>query len=557
MSIIGITLYSKFAKSSEESSILNARQTTDQFVMSLDYYLRGMMDISDSINNIIYYSQDIKNERLPNQMDVLRGSRKDIVSVAVFSKNGELLVGVPSSQLKYGVNNITSQDWFMAPLKEPANLYVSSPHVQNLFRGQHSWVISLSREITYSQNGHKYQGVLVMDINFSSMDQLCQGVKLGKKGYICIIDQYGSIVFHPKQQLINIGLKNENTEGFQTHVLGQFFDKFEGEDRLITIQTMYYTRWRVVGIAYMDELVTTQKNTANYVGLTILLAIFFNIIVSAVTSAKIAKPIKKLQKSMKMVEDGQLDINVDIKGEEEVVKLAQTFNMMLMRIRKLLAQVLQEQEEKRKSELDALQAQINPHFLYNTLDSIVWMAENEKNEDVITMVTSLARFFRISISRGKNVITIEEELEHARNYMIIQKMRYKNKFWFKIEAEKDTLHCKTLKLILQPLLENALYHGIEYMVDEGYINISVKKVEGKILFQVSDNGLGMSPEKLETLLLAKSKENSGVGVKNVHERIKLFYGNEYGLEIESQLEVGTNVKIWIPIIEDYNGGTLK
>jgi two-component system sensor histidine kinase YesM len=259
---------------------------------------------------------------------------------------------------------------------------------------------------------------------------------------------------------------------------------------------------------------------------------------------------------MKMVEDCQLDINVDIKGEEEVVKLAQTFNMMLMRIRKLLAQVLQEQEEKRKSELDALQAQINPHFLYNTLDSIVWMAENEKNEDVITMVTSLARFFRISISRGKNVITIEEELEHARNYMIIQKMRYKNKFRFEIEAEKDTLHCKTLKLILQPLIENALYHGIEYMVDEGYINISVRKLDGKILFQVKDNGLGMPPEKLETLLLAKSKEYSGVGVKNVHERIKLFYGNEYGLEIESQLEVGTNVKIWIPIIEDYNGGTL-
>jgi len=313
MLIIGITLYSKFSKSSENNSVINTRQTIDQFVMGLDYYWRGIMDMSDSLNSIIYYSPDVKNERLPDQMEVVRGTRKDIVTVAVFSRQGEMVVGVPSNQLKSGID-ITSQDWFMAPIKEPANMYVSSPHVQNFFQGQHSWVISLSREVTYTQNGTKYKGVL--------------------------------------------------------------------------------------------------------------------------------------------------------------------------------------------------------------------------------------------LSRGKNVISIEEELEHARNYLIIQKVRYKNKFTFKIEAEKGVLHCKTLKLILQPLIENALYHGIEYKVDEGHIEISVSQVDGKILFQVSDDGLGIPLIKLKTLLSVKHKEDSGVGVKNVHERLQLFYGKEYGLEIESELEVGTNIKLWIPIIED-------
>jgi two-component system sensor histidine kinase YesM len=225
---------------------------------------------------------------------------------------------------------------------------------------------------------------------------------------------------------------------------------------------------------------------------------------------------------------------------------------MVSRIKFLMGQIVLEQEAKRKSEINALQAQINPHFLYNTLDSIVWMAEHEKNGDVITMVTALAKLFRISISKGKNIITVQEELEHVKNYLIIQTKRYKSKFKFEIEAQEDILNYKTLKLILQPIVENSIYHGIEYMVDEGFIKISVGVIDGKLLFQVRDNGLGMAPETCKYLLVqeTKSKSGSGVGVKNVHERIQLSYGKEYGLEIESELEIGTSVRIWLPLIKD-------
>ncbi len=359
-------------------------------------------------------------------------------------------------------------------------------------------------------------------------------------------------MYHPQQQLINAGLKSENVIEVMKHISGIYFDKFEGENRLITIQTVNYSRWRIVGIAYIDEIVTTRDEIAIFIGWTLLFGTLFVIFISAFISAKISKPIKELEKSMKMVEEGMLDISINIKGEAEVAKLAGTFKMMLTRIRYLMEQIVLEQESKRKAEFEVLQAQINPHFLYNTLNSVVRMVESGKKEDAIIMITSLSKLFRISISKGRNIITIQEELEHASNYMIIQKIRYKNKFRFEIEAQEEVLQCKTVKLILQPIIENAIYHGIEYMVDEGFIKVSAEIVDEKILLQVSDNGSGMRPETVENILTARSesKDGIGVGVKNVHERIQLCYGKEYGLEFISEVDKGTTAKIWIPLNDE-------
>lgn len=551
MLFVGIMLYSKFNKSAEQNAIISTRQVIDQVNLNLDYYLRSMMEISDSLNDLIYYKQDINEKKLIEQMNVILGTRKDIVSLNIFSKDGQIVVGSPSYKIKKDVN-IIQQDWFSEPINEPANLYFSSPHVQNIFEKQHSWVVSLSREISFYKNSKKEQGVLLVDMNFSALDQLCRKARLGKKGYIYLVDSRGNIVYHPQQQLINAGLKSENVIEVMKHISGIYFDKFEGENRLITIQTVNYSRWRIVGIAYIDEIVTTRDEIAIFIGWTLLFGTLFVIFISAFISAKISKPIKELEKSMKMVEEGMLDISINIKGEAEVAKLAGTFKMMLTRIRYLMEQIVLEQESKRKAEFEVLQAQINPHFLYNTLNSVVRMVESGKKEDAIIMITSLSKLFRISISKGRNIITIQEELEHASNYMIIQKIRYKNKFRFEIEAQEEVLQCKTVKLILQPIIENAIYHGIEYMVDEGFIKVSAEIVDEKILLQVSDNGSGMRPETVENILTARSesKDGIGVGVKNVHERIQLCYGKKYGLEFISEVDKGTTAKIWIPLNDE-------
>jgi two-component system sensor histidine kinase YesM len=212
--------------------------------------------------------------------------------------------------------------------------------------------------------------------------------------------------------------------------------------------------------------------------------------------------------------------------------------------------IVKSQEMKRKFELDALQAKINPHFLYNTLDSVVWMAEQNDTSGVITMVTALARLFRISISKGRDIITLGEELEHVRNYLIIQQIRYRDKFQFSIDMEPGVENLPTIKLIVQPIVENAIYHGIKYLQEMGHLDIKVfKKKPGAVIIEIRDNGVGMDEQRLNTILTMSSpsqKNGEGIGVRNVHQRIQLYYGSDYGLEISSELDVGTLVRLVIP-----------
>lgn len=552
MLFVGAVLYQKFSETAERNASISMQQIIEQVNFNLDRYLESMIEISNYINFKTYMSEYIPDSELNELLHVLIKTREDIVSLAIFSDRGELITGVPDFTLKKGAK-VTQQNWFRMAIEKPNKLFFSSPHVQNLFKGQHKWVVSLSRNITFYRMDIGTRGVLLVDMNFRAIDDLCKRVSLGTKGYIYITDAYGNIVYHPQQQLIYMGLKDESTDRIFERTDGSYIESYNGEKRLITIKTVNRTGWKIIGISYLDEIVTTKREVNSFIGWIIIFGIIFVISVSIFISARISQPIKRLERSMKMVEKGHFDINmIDVRGDNEVEQLSKTFNIMVARIRELMSQILVEQEAKRKSELDALQAQINPHFLYNTLDSIVWMAENGKNQGVITMVTALARLFRISISKGRNIISVYEELEHVRNYLIIQKIRYKNKFRFEIKAQQETLQCKTLKLILQPLVENSIYHGIEYMVEEGMISISTAIIDGRLLLQVSDNGLGMSPEVLENILANDPKRElgSGVGVKNVHERIQLYFGKEYGLEIESKLEEGTNVKIWLPVVKD-------
>ena len=238
----------------------------------------------------------------------------------------------------------------------------------------------------------------------------------------------------------------------------------------------------------------------------------------------------------------------------EIQHLGRSIGDMAARIQKLMADIVAEHESKRKSEFDTLQSQINPHFLYNTLDIIVWMIENEQKAEAVKIVTALARFFRISLSKGKSIITVRDELEHVRNYLMIQQMRFKNKFEYKIDADPESLDLASLKLMLQPLVENAIYHGMEFMDGDGEILIQTRLEEGELWFTIQDNGLGMPQEQAESLLShgapvhSSTGRGSGIGVKNVNERIRLYFGKEYGLSIFSEPDEGTTIHIHLPAV---------
>ncbi len=544
---VSATLYSVFSKTAERNAASSTQQIIEQVNLNLDNYLKEMMEVSSHISSNL----DINNiDNLSNILSVTTGIRKDIVTLAVFNENGDIVVCNPYNE--YDKNyKISEQKWFQDSLNNVGEYNFISPHVQRIFVGMRPWVVSLCKGTNVPGSSETW--VVMVDMNFSVMEQLCKRVSLGNRGYIYVIDEYGDIVYHPQQQIIYVGLKHEDIQFALKNDDGSYYYDLMGERRIITINTVNYTNWKIVGISYLDEIVADRKSLSTLVIFISIFSLLFVIAASLFVSAKISEPIKNLERQMKKVESGNfdIDIDIDVQGDDEVKRLSRAFNMMVKRIRSLMEQIISEQEAKRKSELKALQAQINPHFLYNTLDSIVWMNENKDYVGVTTMVVALSQFFRISISRGRELITVSDEIEHIKSYLIIQKIRYKNKFKFSIEAQPEALGYKTLKLILQPIVENAIYHGVEQLYDEGIIKINVSIDGDTILFQVTDNGYGIKPDILKDILNKKAneKDSGGVGLKNVNERIKLFFGEQYGIEIDSILDVGTTVNLRIPIIK--------
>ena len=270
-----------------------------------------------------------------------------------------------------------------------------------------------------------------------------------------------------------------------------------------------------------------------------VLSVIVAVLLSNIISKWITKPLRKLEAGMRSVQNGNFSVKEPVDGSKEVVSLSQSFQAMVQRIEELMEQVRTTEALKRQRELDALQAKINPHFLYNTLDSVVWMAETGNSKGVVKMVTALASLFRISIAKGHDTITLKEEFSHVRSYLDIQSMRYKDKFTYSIELPRELENQPTIKLLVQPIVENSIYHGIKYLQDEGIITIKAEDRGDRIAMIISDNGVGMRKETLNSLLDRNSthehsSEGNGIGLLNIDERIKLSYGEEYGLSITSR-----------------------
>ena len=543
---VSVSIVTRLSRILEENAMSRTRQTVDQGNASLGVYVSGMLETMDYLGSLVAVSPDATLPELKEDMAFLKKSRKDVAAMALFSPNGELINGTAGS-LSKPASEVTAYGWFQKAQKSgTTTVFFSSPYVQNIFAGQYAWIITLSRAVEYRRDGQREVGVLMADFAFSAISSLCENISLGESGYVYLVDTQTQIVYHPQQQLIYAGLKTENLSAVREQVFGRCRDVLDGRERLLTITTVDYTRWRMVGVAYLDEILSIQPELFRVMTAILIAGALLAVVAAVLSAVHVATPIFQLEKVMAKVEAGNLDVSIQEQGFSEIRSLSRTFDHMLSRIRRLMDQIVHEQETKRLHELNALQAQINPHFLYNTLDSIVWMEERGRSREAIVMVTALARLFRISISKGRNIITVREELEHVRNYLIIQKMRFKNKFDYTITAQEETLDLRTIKLIVQPIVENAIQHGLEeYSVEEGLVEIDAYLKGDALIFRVRDNGAGMAPQQVENILTAPAGR-SGIGVKNVHERIQLTFGKEYGLTITSVQDEGTEVLIRLP-----------
>ena len=559
MVLITAVLLNRYERTLERQVLADSQKLIGQVEINLNTYLRSMMRSSDAVYYNVIKKVDFDKGDISEELSLLYEANKDnLVSIACFTRDGELLGAAPVGSLKKNVN-ITTQSWFEDASDKMENLHFSDLHVQNIFEnksGRYYWVVSLSRGVELTNDGKMSGGILLVDMNFSGIQQLFTEVNNDGKGYVYLIGRDGEIIYHPRQNLIFSNIIQENNQTASTYDEGVHNEEFQGEQRVVVVKTVGYTGWKIVSVVSKESLFSDLNQTRMMALLNLVLAIFLMIFVNQYVAVRITDPLKKLEKSIQGIEMKQQPV-VYIGGPPEIQHLGLTIRFMVEELQELTDKMVKEQEEKRKNELDALQSQINPHFLYNTLDSIMWMIESERYEDAVSMVQALGRLLRISLSRGKNVISVGDELQHARSYLAIQKYRYKNKFTSYFEVEPDIEQYKTIKLVIQPLIENAIYYGMEYMDGEGEIHIRAYTREQDLYLEVEDNGPGMPEEQVEHLLTGGEKarqKGSGIGLKNVNQRIQLYFGTQYGLEIESEPDEGTVVRIHIPKTTEEEAG---
>ena len=547
MIFMGLALFFRFSANTNAQMAENSQRVLAQVNLNLDMYLRRMMRLSDTAYYSVIKDADLAEEDLSEALDLLYENNRDaLVSIALFSEEGDLIASTPLVGLKNSVNP-EKESWFTTAMDRIENLHFSTPHVQNLFEDpdyQYRWVVSLSRQVEMTRAGAIESGVLLVDMSFGGIEQICKDVDLSSTGYLYLIDGDGEIIYHPRQQLIYAGLLEENNLAAAGYTDGSHQETFGGTRREVTVKTVGYTGWKLVGVVPSENLWDNYGQLVLFFLFVVLFSVFLLVFVNLRLSEWITAPVKKLDRAVKELEHGSTEVDFDVGGPGEVEHLSHSVRSMVSTMRHLMDDIIEQEEQKRRSELEVLQSQINPHFLYNTLDSVIWMTENGRTDDAVVMLTSLARFFRISLSRGSSIIPIRDELEHARHYLTIQKMRYKNKFSATITAEDGVESLYTIKLIVQPILENAIYHGMAYADGDGEITVRAFRDGGDVLIEVSDNGPGMPEEVVESLLdpngpaAAAGAKGSGIGFRNVHRRIRLTFGADYGLTIFSEPDDG-------------------
>lgn len=556
--IITVISLSYTRQSVFENSSLYTQTIIQQMNQNIDSYI----DYMENTSYLVSSNEDVQKylfgdtadpearDRILSQFETILDSRSDILNLGIIAENGRMLIN-NGQHLTNQDLDIHSQEWYTNALEGRESVYLTSSHVQHIISGERPWVITLSRGIRNKEmgTGQEKEGVFFINLNYSAISELCDQSMVGNQGYAFIVDADGNIVYHPQQQQLYNELQTENIDlvmnaGSDIVTWGDGINK-----KMYSISRSEKTGWTVVDCVRVEELLRRSNEAQSIYVLVAMglmaVALFF----SRFVAKSITLPIQRLCDSMERVQEGDFSVSdIVVDSENEIGSLTKSFNVMTQRIHELMAQNIREQEAKRKSELKALQSQINPHFLYNTLDSIIWMAEGKKNEEVVLMTASLARLLRQSISNEDELVSIGQEIEYARGYLTIQKMRYKDKLEFRIEVEPSILNIRLIKLVLQPVIENAIYHGLKYKESRGLLLVKGFMKNGNAVLQVIDDGVGMDQETLDHIYERHKVDyhSNGVGIYNVQKRLQLYYGNEYGIVYERKPGEGTTATITIP-----------
>jgi two-component system sensor histidine kinase YesM len=522
-----------------QSARTSSAQAVSQVSNTVSSYMRDMRQAVELVEHSVFE----QGERRDWLLGAFLTFRPDVIAVTSYSGTGQLLnCWSPGRELREEIFKNLSFDLDKALASDGS--YITAPHVETIFEGWYPWVVTMTSRL---DDGGEAAWVS-LDLSFSGLSSYISNVSIGQRGYCFLMDAEGNIVYHPQQQLLYAGLKSEDTEALAALEDGAWVD----DTVIYCLSSVDDSDWRVVGVSYVDELVNRNVNAMITLSFWLAAAVLcVALLTSLLLSRLLGRPLRGLADAMESFESDADHFSYrPVGGTREVRELSASFGHMVLRIQQLMSTVREEEINLRKTELKALQAQINPHFLYNTLDSIAWMCEQGRNSDAVRMVHALARLFRISISRGHEFIPIARELEHAESYLQIQMYRYKNQFTYAFDVDPDCLGYYCNKITLQPIIENAINHGLDLMVEEGRIDVVVRSEGEDIVFSVRDNGVGMSAEQIEAIMHSDASDRTGIGIRNVNDRLQIYFGKNYGISISSEPDVGTCVEIRMPKLKE-------
>jgi two-component system sensor histidine kinase YesM len=553
--LLAFLSYSIYLDILEQNVRSYTSEVIDRVDQSLTIYLKDqerILDLRDEYYGLQFIKLSLADDiegnrkytfRLWENLNTIKKIKTDVRDVAITTRNGVRISC-------YGVTHIDPlQDQLFQVLANRS----SANDIYAIWGPHPDWlggsVFSVGRAIRGDYDD--FLGIMSIDVDTELLDNICRDIRLGKTGYVMLVDENDQIVYHPQARLIGKSASNVlGKPSGQKWQPGSSYSGYSRGNQVITAKKFTQANWKIVGISNKYELMQ-EMNKITGVTILLILGSVLTVIGFAIFLARLlTRPIMELRQSMRLAEE-DLNTNVTVRSNDEIGQLGEAFNQMLARIRQLMEQSVQEQKKLRRTEMIALQEQIKPHFIYNTLEMIVGLLETEKNEEVITMVEALGAFFRISLSQGQESITIHEETEHIRNYLYIQKSRHGDKYDYSLEIDPAIYNYKTIKLILQPLVENAIYHGVRDS-DRPDSLIKVKgylKADNLICIEVIDNGVGMEPARISEInhcLRETGTEQRFFGLRNVNERIRLAFGPEYGLELKENPGGGITVVVHLP-----------
>lgn len=482
---------------------------------------------------------------------VFANGRVDISGVTLYRiKGGNKFTALSEEQANYVQRNAKDEVWYNKVSQTGKVVYLGTFSKNNY--DITNQVYSFARKIRSLDTGADL-GFIVFDVDKNVIRNKIEAISNDKKN-IMIVDNEGSMIY----QSMGNSLDTDQIKKFKG--TGTVVYKQLNDSELVSYHTSPLTGWTMIEMVPLSILLQDTVVVRNYIILIGAVCLLLAIIIFTLFALRITNPISELRNLMKKVVLGDLGVSIPIHSRDEIGQLSQSFNIMVSKLSDLGYRLYESEIREKNAQISALQSQINPHFLYNTLGSISMYAEIQGNKEVVKMTNHLSKLLRYSINSHLSQVPLHRELEHVTGYMAIQQIRFEDKIKFHVDIEPELLNYSVIRFILQPIVENSIVHGIDK--GNGYGNISLigKKQDHQMVIHIQDDGAGMSPTQLQALIDRKfqmtttEEATGGTGLMNVHRRIALRYGNQYGVTIASSLEQGTTITLTLPLLEAHHEG---